>query len=357
MRRGTIFIILFVVIAIGVVAASQFLRAQPPLEIQVAVSPLAEPWVSDAIAAFNATNPVVNSTRRVHYQVEAIDDSQVWLDDSRRWTPENHPQAWIPAASFSIDFANESRLPFEIVEPSLARTMLVWGGFTNSVDEVTNGGVEVFDWDSVAEDARDLNLAFSNPARTLSGLSVVLSGAGDHHESTTLTGVEVNDRDFRDWISPVIESVPNFNTLGASVAETLASRGASVGAIGLLPESEWLTNLRGQLTQENNPIALSYPQYSVEFDFPLSRWADTTVPTNNDETAAVEALGRWLSSAAQQTNAQGFGLRPAQGDPSVGAFIEGENYGALVSPTYQMVEPPSRNDLRQLAEWVNGIIN
>jgi hypothetical protein len=356
MKRGTIFIIGFVLLAVAVVAASQFFRAQPALEIRVAVSPLAEEWITEAVNAFNATNPLVNSTRRVHFTVESIDDAQVWLDESRRWTPEDHPQAWIPAASFSVQFASENRLPFATVQPSLARTVLVWGGYSSVVDEITDGDPASFDWASVQESAPDLRLAFNNPARTLGGLSVLLSSAAHYHSTTSLTGAEVNDSGFREWITSVVESVPNFNTLGASVAETLAARGPSVGQIGILPENEWLQNLRGFLAQPDDPIVLSYPEYSVVFEFPLARWEDSTNPNNGDEAAGVEALGRWLADASRQANAENFGLRPAQGDPVAGLFTQGEPYGAMINPLFQAVQPPSRNDLRQLVGWVANIV-
>jgi ABC-type sulfate transport system substrate-binding protein len=224
------------------------------------------------------------------------------------------------------------------------------------VNDITGDDTTQFDWAAVAEAAPNARLAFTNPARTVGGLAVLLSGAGDYHDVTSLTGTEVNDSGFYDWITPVVEAVPNFNTLGASVADTLAARGSSIGQIGLLPESEWLRNLRGSLTQENDPVVLSYPEYTVVFDFPVALWQDTTLPANADEAAAVEALGRWLLTAAQQSSAEDFGLRPAQGDPASEQFKEGARYGALISPVLQTVEPPSRNDLRQFVEWVSTIV-
>ena len=48
MRRGTIFLILFIVIVAGIIGLSTFLQNQPPVEITVAVNPLAEEWVREA---------------------------------------------------------------------------------------------------------------------------------------------------------------------------------------------------------------------------------------------------------------------------------------------------------------------
>jgi hypothetical protein len=325
------------------------------LEIRIATSPIIEGWITEAVSALNATTPLVNATRRVHYSVETIDDTQVWLDDSREWTPENHPQAWIPAASSSVQFASENRLPFVVVQPSVARTMMIWGGFSSYVNDMTNDGAAPLDWEVVAEEAPNARLAFYHPVRTISGLSVLLSGAAAFHDTPVLTGTEVNDQDFREWIEPVLEAVPNFNTLGA-VAETLAARGPSNGQLGFLAEAEWLQNLRGFLAEESDPVVLSYPQYTVIFEFPLARWNGSTTATIADEAAAVDLLGNWLTDAGQQSRAENFGLRPVQDDPAAGLFAEGEGYGALISPVVQAVEPPSRNDLRQLVGWVGTIV-
>lgn len=356
MRRGTVFIILFVVAAVAIVAGSQFLRTQPPLEIRVAVSPLAQAWVNDAVTAFNATNPLVNSTRRVHYMVEAIDDTQIWLSETRRWTVDNHPQGWMPAASFSVQLAAENRIPFVSSQASVAQTLLVWGGFNSYIQDIEADSGTPFDWAGVADAAPQRRYAFNLPTQTISGLSVLLSGAASYYSAPTLTGGNVNDAEFRSWIQPVLESVPNFNTLGTSVAQTLASRGSSIGEIGLVAESDWLQNLRGSLVQTSDPISLRYPQYTIVFDFPLVRWQDTSAPNGVDEAAAIDALGRWLITPEQQLNAQRFGLRPASGEPTADLFLNAQTYGAVLSPAFEAVQPPSLNDIRRMVDWVSNIV-
>ncbi|MBZ0286754.1 MAG: hypothetical protein K8I30_04000, partial [Anaerolineae bacterium] len=127
MRRGSIFVILFIVVAAGVIGASQFLRSQPPTEYTIAVDPLAVPWVENAVAGLNATSPVVNGTQRVQFKVTPVDDLELW-GGQRLWTTTNHPLAWIPASSLSLNFATENGVSVTGVTDSLARTPLVWGG-------------------------------------------------------------------------------------------------------------------------------------------------------------------------------------------------------------------------------------
>ncbi len=145
--------------------------------------------------------------------------------------------------------------------------------------------------------------------------------------------------------------VPNFNTLGASVAQTLASRGISVGEIALLPESEWITNLRGELIRSDNPIQLSYPVYQFVFDFPLVRISGLSA----DENAAVDMLGRWLLSQ----HPEAYGLRPAGGAAAETdrLFATAESYGAMLTPdTTQAVIAPPRAEALRLLTWVGGVV-
>jgi hypothetical protein len=370
MRRGTVIVLLFIIVAVAIVGASQFLRSQPPLEITIAVSPLAEDWVRSAVDALNATEPVVGATRRIRFRVEPIDDMSVWLDDRRLWTTDSHPAGWIPAASVSVDYAAQARLPLEVVAPSLARTPLVWGGFASRVDALTNG-TGALDWGQVADAARlgrwsqipggqsgwgNLTLAFSHPARSIAGLGVLFSGAADYAGAAEVSGTVTGASDFRDWIRPVMESVPNFITLGDSPAQAMASRGASIGEIALLPEQEWLTHLRGQL-QGSDPLRLAYPEYPFVFDFPLVRWADIDTP--NEEQAAIDVLSAWLMGEARQAALVDHGLRPAQGDvpETAGLFVNAQPYGALLTPDLaRAVQAPPRTDTQRLLTWLTSSV-
>ncbi len=362
MRRGPVIVLIFILLVAAVVGASQFLRAQPPLEITLAVSPLAEAWVTNAVSAFNASEPLVNSTRRVHVSVSAIEDLNVWSDQGQNRWRDAHPTAWIPASSASLGYA--SRLTFEIVQPSLAQTVLAWGGFSDRVAALTDGGVYPLDWDDVARAVAagrwgnlpggetlsgNVNLAFSRPNGSMSALAVLFSGAGSLAGSTSISGTALVGSAFRDWMQPMLQSVPNPAALGASVAKTLATRGTSIGDIGLLPESEWLNNLTGELVRSSNPIQLSYPTYQFVFDFPLARWQGLSA----DENAAVDALGNWL--LAQPPEA--YGLRPSSGllPQTAQRFIGAQAYGGLLTPDLsQAIQPPPLADVQRMLTWAGS---
>jgi hypothetical protein len=361
MRRGSIFVILFIIVAAVVIGASQFLRSQPPIEITVAVDPLAQPWAESAIAALNATSPIVNATSRVQFRLVPTEDLDVW-NGSSRWTPNSHPVAWIAASSASVDYAQDSGLPLVDVTPSLARTPLVWGGYASRVEVLTGDDLPL-DWDAVQAAAEDeswgriggnadwgfLKLAFPQPGRKISGLAALFSGAGAYAGSPDLTGGGVRASDFRTWMLPVIESVPNFTTLGSDPGAAMA-RGTSTVDIGLFPEVQWLTNLGGMLNHEQ--VILNYPAYQFVLDFPLVRWQDST--TTVEQQQAVDLLRDWLSGAAQQANTTTYGLRSAAAEPTEAdvLFTAGVPNGIQLTPAYgQAIIPPSRSDLQGLIEW------
>ncbi len=365
MRRGSIFVILFVLVAIGIVAASQFVRSQPALEVRIAVSPLAEAWVRAAADGFNATTPLVNGTQPVAVRVQVQDEVAVWRASPPLWSSAQHPTAWMPALASSLDYAREARLPYEALAPSTAQTLLMWGIFESRAGVDSAGAALDWEqaqaiaaaerWDALPGGRSDwgfVKFAFSAPENAVGGVGVLLSGAGGYAQTAGLTPDATNDAAFRAWLQPVLASVPNFNTLGQDPAAAL-TRGPSVGEIALLPESQWLTNLSGILARE--PIRLSYPAFPVIFEFPLAVWSDATTPAA--ERAAIELFAAWLLEPSQQEAAQRFGLRPASG--SVGAasplFSAGASVGVLPAPDLsQRIQPPNRDALIRLLAWAGS---
>jgi hypothetical protein len=362
MRRGSIFVVIFILVAAVVIGASQFLRSQPALEITVAVDPLARDWVQQAITNLNATEPIVNATRRVQFKLLAVDDLDVW-QGQQFWTLEDHPDAWIAASSLSVQYASENGLPLTEVAGSLARTPLVWGGYASRVEVITQAGARPLDWTAVAEAAaaeawaniggeaswQFIKLGFAQPQRKIGGVAVLLSGAAAFNQTATFTGNALNAAPFREWMLPVIQAVPNFATLGSDPAATMA-RGTSTVEIALFPEAQWLLNLRGMMS--NEAVVLNYPAYQMVLDFPLNRWE--SAQTTDEQRAAVDVLRAWLMNDAQQALLGSFGLRPAVGEPAQTEplFAAGLASGILLAPDYgQQIQPPTRAELQGLIQW------
>lgn len=362
-RRGLIILGIFVLVVVGILAASQIISNQPPIEITLAVDPLAEAWVRQVVDEFNNDNVLVNNTRRVRINIITVSDMDVWRGGgANEWTPEDHPDAWIASHSATITYANGANIPMQSVVDSTARTLLVWGGHTSRVDILTESGASSLDWDQVVTAAeaeswsslggesswRFVNLAFALPDRTMTGLAVLLSGASAFNETPILDTSTVRNNALFDWLQPVISSVPNFNTIGDDVGAFFARSTASAD-IALTVESHWLINLDSIV--RNAEITLSYPEYPFVFDFPLAQWNDEVV--SGDVRAGIRAFSDFLLNAASQRATVDFGLRPAMSDPTASAqlFVAGEIYGVQFSPNMDNpIQPPSANDIQILLQ-------
>jgi hypothetical protein len=365
MRRTTLVVILFILAAGIIVGISQFLQSQPPVEFTVVINPLAEDWLREAITRFNDTNPVVNATQRIQFKIEVIDDVSIW-QGSTGYTPEKHPAVWIPAASASVTYADR----FAALRPSLACTPLVWGGYTSRVELVAGSEGGLFDWNAVQTAASReswsalggpatwgfVKLAFPKADTTMSGLGVLFAAAADFADSGDLTGGATRSSAFRSWLEPVIASVPNYQTLGNDPAAAMA-RGPSTAEIALLPENQWLKNLRGLTDDANDSFVFSYPAYQFALDFPLAVW--NSQPTELEQQAA-EALAQWLTQPAQVARTTAYGLRPAgctlAADSSAALFEAGAPYGIQLAPNLGVtVQPPARSEASALIQWFNNV--
>ena len=376
MKRGTIFIFLFILFAAGIIGASQFLRSQPPLLVTIAVNPLADSWVRAAAAEFNATQPITSTARPVQIVVQTVNDLDVWANENLfNWTATTspHPAAWIASMSAAVDYAE--RYPFEIAEPSLAQTPLVWGGFSSRMNALidpqeivplswraVNEAVEAGTWANYTggtEISGNVSPAFNRPTRTMPGFAAVISAAAEYFDSPTPSSANLSANDFRTFVAPIFSSVSNYSTLGDSAAGAMAARGMTVGQFALLPESEWLTNLRGQLIG-GDPLVLAYPAYAVIFDFPFALWTGDTTPDGGDARAAAEQFAAFLLTPAQQTTAQRYGLRTAAGDfvtAGDSLFAAAVGYGLSADPVILgTARMPGRSDAERLLSWLGTVV-
>lgn len=358
--RGTIVLALFVIVIAAIIGMSQFLGNQPPLEISVAVSPMAEDWMKAVVADFNESDTMVNGTTRVQVTLTTVSDNAVWQDNVG-WSNTSHPDAWMPATSASVGYL-ASNIPYRIITNSTARTPLVWGGFESRVSILAPDGT--LDWDDVSQAMQTndgnwselggeqswgfLKLAYPRPNNDIAGLAVLFSGAGEFTQSTTLNRSALVANDFNDWMGSIVGAVPNFQTLGNDPAGAMASRGTSVAEIALLPEALWLDNLDG-LTGSDS-IVLSYPATNYIFDFPIAMWDDSSTP--EETKLAVEAFADYVSGAGQNV-VTNFGLRPANGEPdeTASVFANAVSIGVLLEPDYgQIVTAPDKNTSETLLE-------
>ncbi len=364
-QRGTIFIVLFILIAAAIIGLSRFLGAQPPQEYTLAVDPLAQSWAEAAVTAFNASQPTIN-TQRILFKVTAIDDLNVWQGSSA-WSIKNHQDAWLAASTVSVDYARTNSLTFATVTDSLARTPMVWGGYVSRTDLLTSGGAIPLDWPQVQGAAQKmlqtdwsalggdsswgfLKLGFGQASTKIGGLAALYSAAADFSQTADLSQTPTSRQDFHNWLLPIVKSRPSFSTSGDPALAM--ARGPSTIEMALFPEAQWLLNIKGIHDKED--VRLNYPAYQFMLDFPLVSWQDSTPEDANRQTA-VKMLGAWLQTAQEQANLPAYGLRPATTEPTEAhdLFRLAIQYGISFTPDYgQAVIPPNANETRGLIQWV-----
>ncbi|MBK8134771.1 MAG: substrate-binding domain-containing protein [Chloroflexi bacterium] len=341
MRRGSLFIILFVLIAAMIIGATTLLRSQPALEITVAADPLAEAWLREAALAFNQSGATVGVGRRVRVNISVRSDTAVL---QQTWTPNSHPVGWVPAWSSVANISRGSSVSAQVAALSLARTPLVLMSFDSRVAEIP-----VLSWAGLqtAASTSVINLAFSLPTNSVQGLGAVISAIADFHQTSILSDAQLSNTAMRAWLAPLVESVPNFNTVGSNVAQYVAGpQGGTVDA-AIASESQWLLSL-STLSLKGVP-RFAYPAFPVVFDFPFLILRSTT--TTDDEVSAAQAFAAYLSADAQQTRLEQFGLRPALSEPLATSTVFGPalQYGiAAALPAVQPVQLPSSSSLLAL---------
>ncbi|MBA3874778.1 MAG: substrate-binding domain-containing protein [Anaerolineae bacterium] len=366
-QRGTIFIVLFILIAVAIVGVSRFMGAQPPVEYTLAVDPLAQAWADSAVTAFNASQPTVNG-HRISFRVVAVDDLSVWQGQNV-WTTKNHQDVWLPASHASVDYARANGLSLVNVSDSLARTPMVWGGYISRANLLTSNGVVPLDW-SVVQGAADkmtqsnwaalggdsswgyLKLGFGQVNSKISGLAALFTAAATFNKAPDLTQIPLSEQAFRDWLSPIVKSRPSFAISGDPLLTMIS--GPSTIELAMFPEAQWLLNIKGMNNQEE--VRVNYPAYQFMLDFPLVRWQDNTTG-DADRQLAVKQLGDWLAASQQQNNLPTYGLRPATTEPTQAndLFRVAIQYGIAFAPDFgQAVKAPTVNEVKGLIQWVTS---
>jgi hypothetical protein len=341
-RRSTLVVVFFFLIVGVIIGFNAFLQNRPPLTLTLAADPSAQRWASALVEAFNARGVTLSSGVRVQWRLDAtVTDINVWQGRSG-WTSDNHPNAWIAGAGWLASNVPSS-LPFVRVEPSLAVSPLVWGGFESRVRLLTRDGTASLDWQAVQSAAAQerwsalgaptdwgfVNVGISWPRSSAAGVNALASMLAAYTGSEALSGSTFADDNFRGWFAPLRQAMRGSERFGEPPPNVMAVRGAVVAAVSIAPEFEWLAQIANFTSQDR--LVLAYPAVNVPLDFPLSLWQDSA--TTDDMRSAVRALADFILSEAGQAITLQAGLRPINRAPSASdqLFAQGQPYGILLT--------------------------
>lgn len=367
---GTFIVILFIVISLGIVGLGYIQRNQPepsatPLELTLTVNPLAHRWMSDMVNRFNASDARFINTYAVIITLSnaPIDDMDVW--QKGMWNNQTPPNLWIPSSTLSTSSTVVNGRNLITITPSLAKTPLVFVASANVAQAITQNETITLDWGGIQSTSQagtwanfgasnltgNVTLAFPLANNTMEGLMVMYSANAYFDSTLSLTSSNITP--FTAWFAPVVESVPNFNTIGADVATFMASRGASVN-IGIMAESRLLNTLNA--ITNTRAVQIAYPEYPVVFDFPLI-WLDETGQTADDRAIreqVAQQFGEWLAMPEQQASLTAYGLRPVESIPTSTDNLfrlgieSGVLYDAPISPALSEI---ANSRVRALLSW------
>jgi len=341
-RRSTLVLLFFFLIVAVIIGFNAFLQSQPPLTLTLAVDPSVRRWASALVEAYNARSPTLSSGVRVQWRLDAtVTDINVWQGRSG-WTSDNHPDAWIASAGW-LAAAVPANLPFVRVEPSLAVSPLVWGGFESRVRLLTRDETLPLDWQAVQSAAEQerwsalgaptdwgfVNVGISWPRSSSAGVNALASMLAAYTASEALSSSTFADDAFRRWFAPLRQAMRGSERFGEPPPNVMVVRGAVVAAVSIAPEFEWLSQIANFTAQDR--LVLAYPEVNVPLDFPLSLWQDSD--TTDSVRSAVRALADFILSDVGQTITLQAGLRPINRAPSASdqLFAQGQPYGILLT--------------------------
>lgn len=277
-------------------------RTVARIPITVAVPPALADWAQAAARDFNSQNA---DTQVSIIRLNGLDAVQQFGQMPRAQLPDS----WLADASFVADLARTEGAPFAEQGIAITSSDLVWGGFSSRAQLLGT-----MDWSALHDAAKAngwaalggnatwgyVKLTIASPTRSTEGLAALITAAAAYHDQPHLTRPLVTDPAFLNWLHTTVDSVPNFSTLGSNPAEALATRGPSIGDVGLLAASTWFV-AQDELNQWE-PFITSTPRYTVRLDYPYL--LQTGLP--DTRMVMAERFGNYLARQASQLVDSGF---------------------------------------------------
>lgn len=272
---------------------------QSPVAIRVAVAPAIKPWAEQAAQQFNGQNSGA--------QVEIIETGSLIPESLFSSDPQaDPPAAWLAEAGFVLDLAGNSGLSFE--DPrSVAGTELAWGAFNTRLTAFAED-YGPLSWaavhDSAARADSSLKIVIAAPHHSAEGLAALISAAAAQAGSRSLTAEQA--RQAESWLSETLpDSARGSLTLGPKPAEAFATRGASIGDVGILALASW----QSAGLADRPDFTITPAQYPVTLDYPFAIWAGSRATPEEQQAAA--AFRDFLLSQRSQEQLAGFHFSPA----------------------------------------------
>jgi hypothetical protein len=362
---------------------------EQPIDLVIWYGTEKEAWLQDAAQRFEASGARVNG-RPIRIDLRGIGSGEIADRVARQdWGNDGRPAVISPASSLWVEVLRDdwrTRNNSEIIAGSpapLVLTPLVAVAWEQRISVLWPNGVDDFwpdlhaaltndrGWLGVAEsngfgaDSEQyrnaetwgfVKFGHTSPLTSNSGAqALMLMAYGYHDKTSNLSGRDILDTDFQEWLIGMEQAVLEFGDSTGRFMTSMVQFGPSKYDLVLVYENLAIENVQDAENRWGQPIRVYYPPATIFSDHPFAI-LDSPL-TTADQRAAAEQFQEYLLTTEIQALALQYGFRPANPNVSVvtndpnNPFNRYRDYGISVDIAQQVQTPPGDVIVTLLDLW------
>lgn len=311
--------------------------------VEVGANSSLEPWLTTAVAEFNASETQTAGGKPVFVQLTTVESGQA-VADYAAGAPA--PALWIPEDQVWVNIlADQGVAGFQGDCASVATSPLVIGMWRDAAESLGYPGLQL-GWLDIASLAADpsawayysggafgdtLRLSHTHPGLSGSGASTLLAIVqAAEGQTEAVTTAEIQQPIVQASVGAFESAVTSFNTSTDNLGRTMSDRGPQYLGAAVMYESTVVEHGNGRL------VAI----YPLEGTFVATHPACVNAALDGETAAAAAIFRDYLTGEAGQQGALARGLRPVNPAVAPGMPLTPENGVDPDQPT-AVFNPPS----------------
>src|SRR6266542_688314 len=285
---------------------------RPPVVVTIWYGSEKKEWFAAAKERFEAAQPVVNG-RLVQIQLKSLGSREIAERVLQQdWRGETPPVVVSPSSALGLVGWEE-------------RAHVLWpNGPKNFWNDLQAALANEGGWKALggSESWGPVKFGHTSPLTSNSGTqALILMAYGFLGKSSGLTGADVNNPAFEQWLRPIEGSVLSFNDSTGGFMDDFVRSGPPKYDFGIVYENLALQSMAAARQRQNQEMRIFYPPATLLSDHPYAivdgAWVDA------DQRAAAAKFREYLVGREAQTLALQFGFRPT--DPNVSISTGDQN--------------------------------
>ena len=335
-------------------------NAADAVVVQLVYSSDKKQWLTEALSAWQATNPQVNG-RAVRIDLVDAGSQQIINDVIAGKTK---PTMVSPASTMQITQLNaatvDGKQNIAADAQSLVLTPLVIVAWKDAnpnapVEQLKTGDPQLWQniQKAVSSGKRDFLFGQTAPSISNSGLQTFMLMAATFHGKSSVTAADIQDPKFVEWLTTYAKNIEKFGDSTGTFMEDMVRFGPSRYAAVAVYESNALERIQAANNRWGD-IRMIYPAVNIWSDHPLAILDASWV--NADQRAAAAQFRDFLLAQPQQEAAVRAGFRPA--NPDAGLDIADspftkykDQYGVQIAPASVINDPDAATIQAILDLW------